>query len=141
MRVSYQLCKKFIQDQRVNRSCYFVRNVLNQYFKNTFFPLTTISESIWNFDGCRYVLIWIMILVKMIMTCIELRWIYALIRTRLWLLHARKEFIKILVYVINLVHNHLFLINIRCNEFLLRLVHFTENSCYHQPNINRKYWS
>mmetsp|Transcript_57596 Transcript_57596/g.51909 ORF Transcript_57596/g.51909 Transcript_57596/m.51909 type:complete len:264 (+) Transcript_57596:40-831(+) len=42
MRVSPDLCKKFIENAKVNRSCYFVRNVLNQYFKNTFFPLTTI---------------------------------------------------------------------------------------------------
>ena len=44
LRVPHDLCKKFIKNAQVIRSCYFVRNLLNQCIKNTFFPLTTISN-------------------------------------------------------------------------------------------------
>ena len=44
MTVPVDLCKKFINDDRVKRSCYFVRNVMNQYLRNTFVPLTTFRQ-------------------------------------------------------------------------------------------------
>eukprot|EP01084_Bolivina_argentea_P268006 455104_1 len=34
-----KVVKLFIEDKRVNQSCYYVRNILNQFLKNTFVPL------------------------------------------------------------------------------------------------------
>eukprot|EP01084_Bolivina_argentea_P249259 417174_1 len=44
MIVPSDLCVKLIDDQRINKSCYFVRSVLNQYLKYTYVPLSIEHE-------------------------------------------------------------------------------------------------
>jgi len=41
LEIPYKIAKRLIKDENVKQSVYFVRNILNEYLKNTFIPFAT----------------------------------------------------------------------------------------------------